>query len=600
MILNSTQVGALLCALAVPPAMGAATEPPPEAKVRVVVDADGAATYLTPGDTFQMKLSVYNDGPAAADKITTRVTAPKGTVVADYHGAWRNYCTATQTDVTCTPPRPAPGDGSYSDWITVDLKAAPKAKPATLTVTATATATVKGVESQPVTAEQRWTLEKAPVYRAPAERAFPQKRTLRWSPLPSSKAEQDRLGRWMMLPDHRPTGYLVNAGDRLAVDVRRTEPGDPLPELVIGNHGMRNPDHELQDLPEPRTYKLKPGRTTVTDPRGGIINLRYVDDRPAKQQHKATVTLGRTAHPIPYYVLGKTTHQQWQTMLKAATAPYVQLQGRHVQLAVLRDTARQQATASQDELLKTYDTVAEQEDRISGLRGKGQPAGSPLLQQIVEFRNGYTANATDYRVAWPSSWGSEELLTAKGLKHSWGLWHEMGHQRQMSKWTWRPMTEQTVNIYSLAAMRAFGADPKDTGHAGPAEWQLALKYLDLPDGQRDFDAAGSATGTGSLQSSEYHFGRFAMFEQLRVLFGDAFYHRLHAAARPAAEDSAGDDAARKRFFMVEASKAARRDLTAYFTAWGLRPTDDVRKEIAALELPEQPEESSRTPVYGRR
>ncbi|WP_165238881.1 M60 family metallopeptidase [Streptomyces coryli] len=72
---------------------------------------------------------------------------------------------------------------------------------------------------------------------------------------------------------------------------------------------------------------------------------------------------------------------------------------------------------------------------------------------------------------------------------------------------------------------------------------------------------------------------------MRVLFGDDFYHRLHAAARPATDKTAGNDAARRHFFMVEASKAAQHDLTDYFTAWGLRPTADTRRAIASLDQP---------------
>ncbi|WP_327358043.1 M60 family metallopeptidase [Streptomyces sp. NBC_01304] len=308
-----------------------------------------------------------------------------------------------------------------------------------------------------------------------------------------------------------------------------------------------------------------------------------------------TVTLGEAAHPIPYYVLGETTNEQWRAMLAASASPYAQLESGRVFLTVTRKTALKHVGASQDELLKTYDALSEAEDAIGGVgnNAAGAVPSSPLRQQIVEYRANGSANAGDHRVAWPTNWSSEALLTAKGLNTSWGMWHEMGHQRQMAKWSWDAMQELTVNIYALAADRRLPGTQNE--HATPEEWQNALAYLSLPYTQRDWDDAGG----DEMQGSEYHFGRFTMLEQLRLLFGDAFYHRLHAVSRPTTPQAAGSNAARKRLFMVQASKAAGRDLTGYFTAWGLRPDSGTRQGIAALKLPKAPTDWSRIAVYSQ-
>ncbi|MFC7308909.1 M60 family metallopeptidase [Streptomyces monticola] len=595
--------GALLGGAAALLVTAAAPLPPgPDPKSEVHTEINQAyepAKVMVPGQKFTVAYNFFHTGPGTADKIVAEARLPAGlTLLHPGGGPCRepeeNHLRCEFTD----PGQPGKDLFAYAvPSFQVDKDVLTKGgKDVALSADLTISSWRDGAVSDSSNLRRTMRIKPAPVYPAPTDPSvFPQSRTATWHPLPSAKAEQERLGRWHKWPEYRPTGFHLNAGQDLTVDVRQTEPGDPLPQLVIGNHALIDTTEPGTDLPEPRTYDLKPGKNTINDYRGGPVNYRYVDDRPNPQEHPVTVTLGEEAHPMPYYELGRTTGKQWRAMLAAATSPYAQLASKRVHLTVKSETAREHATADQDELLRTYDTLSEAEDAISNVGGRdpGAAAASQLPQQIVEFRTGGTANAADHRVAWPTDWGSGELLTADGLKKSWGLWHELGHQRQMAKWTWRAMQEQTVNIYSLAADRRLPGT--QSAHATPAEWKLALEYLELPDAERDFDAAGG----GTMQGSKYHFGRFAMFEQLRVLFGDDFYQRLHAAARPATMAAAGDDAARKRFFMVEASRAAGRDLTAYFTAWGLRPDGAAKQAIASLGLPQAEARLARTNPYAK-
>lgn len=171
------------------------------------------------------------------------------------------------------------------------------------------------------------------------------------------------------------------------------------------------------------------------------------------------------------------------------------------------------------------------------------------------------------------------------MRSSWGIWHEYGHQRQADpQWSWDAMGEVTVNIYALAALRMLpGAS---TEHSILAEWKAAERYLAQPQARRDFDT------TPEL------FTRLAMFEQLRVVYGDGFYRRLHQMGRRSPVQDVDPD--KKRLFMVLASKTAGNDLTAYFTKWGLRPDQQTEQAIAALKLPAPARDLTKVPVFQQR
>ncbi|CAL9326036.1 hypothetical protein SUDANB180_00045 [Streptomyces sp. enrichment culture] len=196
---------------------------------------------------------------------------------------------------------------------------------------------------------------------------------------------------------------------------------------------------------------------------------------------------------------------------------------------------------------------------------------------VVTTRRATNPNSTNVRAAMPLEGDGGELYRVDRLKTSWGLWHELGHHRQhTSHWSWPAQGEDTVNIYSLAARRLF--PDRTAEHGTPAEWRKAQQHLAAADA---FDTAN-------------HFVRLAMFEQLRVLFGDTFYHHLHQHARNSAPIPESD---RKRWFAVTACRITGQDLTGYFTAWGLQPDQRTRDEIAALKLPAPTADLTTTAVY---
>ncbi|MFF0630201.1 M60 family metallopeptidase [Streptomyces sp. NPDC004296] len=380
---------------------------------------------------------------------------------------------------------------------------------------------------------------------------------------PSSAAEQKRLATEFHPDDAQPTGLYLPPHTLLTVTSDR--PGNaPIPELLVGTYGLDGTDSGTEA--EPRTHKLQDATTEVTDGTGGMLYVRYTKDGgdPAPE---ITLHFGASAHSVPYHVLGRTPAAQWKSQLDQAAkdVPVAQLVADHVVLTVHLDSARRNRTQNPDDLLRRYEHILATEDAISGLDGRDpRDRRSPLRYFVSEGKAGINPNAYYDRVCYPSDL-IDEALNVDALNESWGMWHELGHMHQQSSWMWDAVTEVTVNVYSLAVQRDAG-QPTRLGKDGTP---VAVRtYLD-----------GSATRPAYDAKDGDPFVRLAMFEQLRLAFGDGFYPELHKLTRRA--ETATDP---EQYLVLNASRVSGHDLISFFSAWGVPVTAQTRAEVAALGL----------------
>ncbi|MGE8322403.1 MAG: M60 family metallopeptidase [Pseudomonas sp.] len=424
-------------------------------------------------------------------------------------------------------------------------------------------------------------LPRDPEYKQEHPLYFPQTRELKLASLPSAKAERSRLKQSMLWADWQPTGFYLNAFTPLPVTVQGNV-GNATLELLVGTPSLVLPWNHNQSELEPLVKKLVPGLNTITTPRGGLISIRLVDDEPSGST--VEVNLGQPAQPIPFFIKGKTLASEWARMLDYSTIPLAQMVSDKVILASSLASMRSAAEAAPETLLDAYQQGIDAQNVIAGLSPETASVLRPL---VVETRADVNPSATDYRAMLPFP-ASRELNTG-GAKASWRLWHELGHQRQSPIWTWNDgsLGEVTVNVYTLAALRYwFGDDfPVPEGGPSPAHWDKATIYLAAPDEDRELE---------NLEKVENAI-IFAMFEQLRVAFGDGFYHTLERAVRTLSDP--GTVPGRKQLFQVEASKAAHADLSDFFIKWGMRPDAKTLAAISALGLDKPKEDPTRLPVF---
>ncbi|RDA90818.1 hypothetical protein CP533_0504 [Ophiocordyceps camponoti-saundersi (nom. inval.)] len=418
---------------------------------------------------------------------------------------------------------------------------------------------------------------------------FPQQRTMEVAALPRAADEMSRLRQWFQWSDLEPTGFYLRPGIPLEVIVEGDSAKGPRPDLVIGTPDLVNPRNRSEDFVAAghRSKPLRYGYNEVTCPVGGIIYIRYTHKLGIRPPENITITLGEglAAQPFPFFRQGLTTDEQWRRMLMMTKVPFAELAGRRVIVTGLASHAMKFTLLGQDQedLLHTYDQILAAQDRISGLFRHGtssrhQP--SPLRPMVVQSTNGRSGNSYHFRAAIPAR-HADEVWWKPALQKSWLVWHELGHHRQhVFTWSWNELRETSVNIYSLASQRLWRN--RYGKHGSGEEWRKAKEFLFAWQTNRtvDFDMADD-------------FVRLAMFEQLRIIFGDRFYHQLHTLSRESLPRKTTEE--KKFFFMSRASYIAKLNLANYFEKWGLKPQPKTISWMARFPTPL--EDLTKKPIY---
>ncbi|MGQ0626596.1 MAG: M60 family metallopeptidase, partial [Phycisphaerales bacterium] len=166
---------------------------------------------------------------------------------------------------------------------------------------------------------------------------------------------------------------------------------------------------------------------------------------------------------------------------------------------------------------------------------------------------------------------AEDMVSAENLlKGTWGLFHELGHNHQVSDWTFDGTGEVTVNLFSLFIMERVCGKPMNSGHGALDERaRLVAKH--------------KAKGAAFESWKSDPFLALVMYQQLREAFGWETYQRVFAEYRGLKKDERpkGEQAERDQW-MVRFSRACGKNLGPFFQAWGVPTSDEARASIADL------------------
>ena len=384
----------------------------------------------------------------------------------------------------------------------------------------------------------------------------------------SGSKESTRLAQNNPASDFYTTGFYLPASTIMTVEVTSVN-GSRLPTLLVGTYSR------YQASWNPTSHALTSGVNSIADATGGIIYFRFHNDNPTD---KVRIKFISGMKPVPYYQLGRTTQADWVKMVdNLTTVPDVQLVGNKTIITFSRTNALAYKNENQETLIKKADRVIAIEDSISGLFGS-DPVDKPNTHKYLMTESdhpGYFMAATFYRTWYGSTTGGvPAILKAENL--TWGPWHELGHMHQQGSWTWSELGEVTVNIYSIAVEKAFGITP--TRLTSQGEWNNTATYLARPEAERSFNGSNASVWV-----------RLCMFQQLKLAFGENFYHELHRQARRETARPTTTDT-RMRWFMLKACSISGKNLTSFFQKWGMKlstqtATDAVFTEIVALGLP---------------
>lgn len=373
--------------------------------------------------------------------------------------------------------------------------------------------------------------------------------------------EATRLAQTNPASDFIPTGFYLPPNTSMNILVTSLK-GTRTPELLIGTYSR------YKSKWNPTVKKLSAGTNTISDVDGGLLYLRFNNDAPSDQVRIRFIDGMR---PIPFYQLGKTTQKDWLNMLDSIkNVPDVQLVGEKTMITFSIDNARNNKNEIQEALIKKADRIIRIEDSISGLFGT-DPMDQPNMHKylLTESDNpDYFMAATYFRTWYRNTDAVSAILKAENL--TWGPWHELGHMHQQGSWTWSELTEVTVNIYSMAVEKALGITT--TRLTSQGEWSKAASYLAKSEAEKDFNNSNVSVWT-----------RLCMFQQLKLAFGDEFYHQLHRLARRETQRPNSTDA-RMRWFMLKASTIRGKNLSSFFKKWGFKLSSQAITDAAFSDI----------------
>lgn len=370
-------------------------------------------------------------------------------------------------------------------------------------------------------------------------------------------AEGERERRWINARKiFQPTGLYAKPNEQIKIEVS----GDKPITAVIGVH--------RHDKEWATSYPLQAGINTISSPNGGLLSFDN-----SNNEGSINVNVVSGGSPVPFFVLGKNTKEDWQAMMNAyPNAPSVVLQSEKALLVFYYASAKAHIL-NQDPVpvLQTYDKFIAAQDQISGLSNSDSDPRHRLDKHLIGFVESEKTIPGAYAYA---SWDGAIMPKDTGAsadaldltRMGWGQYHEAGHLRQQGPWTWGEMTEVTVNLYSIAAKKVL--KPTEPARS-QGEYLAAFTFVEQP--TKNFKDSNS---------------KLEMLWQLNLAFGDNFYPDLHRLYREMAKaDLPTTDDQKKQAFILNTSKVAHYDLTPFFDKWGLSATDETRNKINSLSLP---------------
>ncbi|MCA8978708.1 MAG: M60 family metallopeptidase, partial [Planctomycetes bacterium] len=299
----------------------------------------------------------------------------------------------------------------------------------------------------------------------------------------------------------------------------------------------------------------------AASPHGGALYVELSKDLESPVQ----LTIDG-AVAAPRFTLGRTTAAEWRTS-RRAPAPWAELEARHVILSVPSSVVR--GLDDPAALLELWDRVMETYPELDG---------EPLAKRPERFVPDVDISAGYMHSGYPvmthldaAPWlVDHDRILGKPDPQVWGLWHELGHNRQSPDWTFGGTGEVTCNLYTLFVLdRISGVKPAQHTRIVP----LAKRFEEY-----------RAAGADFAEWKQDPFLALYMYVQLQDAFGWEAYQRVFAAylQLDERERPKGDDEKRDRW-LVTFSRTVERDLSAFFELWGVPTSQTARDSLSDLE-----------------
>jgi len=382
-------------------------------------------------------------------------------------------------------------------------------------------------------------------------------------------------------PGWRATGLYAAPGR--AVTVRVPE-AVAVAGAVVQIGAWRDPQHfdERVRLRDGLTRAAIEGPSTlVASPIGGPIYL----DLPAGLSDAIgegafEVTLAGAVE-MPWYVLGKTTREDW-LVLRDAPAPWAELKSRRLAFTIPASAVRDLDDPAP--ILEHWDRVQEAMQALEPRSPRHWPDRTYRYVADRRLSWGYMYCPQDAPIVIPDTAMAGILDRsrhgASSDERPWGHYHEMGHAHQNPMWTFRGTGEVTVNIFTVWALHAvngYAIDHPATRSDPETAWRTYLKHR--------------SRGAKLEEWRSQPFTALQTYAMLWHAFGFEPYFDVFARYRALPPDERpSTDEAKVETWVRFMSERVGRDLVAYFESWGFELSEDLAADLAHLEpwMPSEP------------
>ncbi|MBI5772747.1 MAG: hypothetical protein HZA89_03265 [Verrucomicrobia bacterium] len=366
------------------------------------------------------------------------------------------------------------------------------------------------------------------------------------------------------IPGWRSTGLYAAPGDLVTALIPAGAVGKKL-QLRIGAH-----KDELWHLDSwkrfPEITRVFPLKGTVTKAACAFGGLIYIEV--PKDASPETVTVQITgAMAAPFYMHGRTSVELWKSSIRNNPSPWGELASSKVILTLPSEVLR--TLDDPKALMDTWDRILDLDAELAGISKQ-----RPRPERIVcdeQISAGYM-HAGYPIMTWmdqPKNFANRESL----LKGNWGIFHELGHNHQVSDWTFEGTGEVTCNLFSFYVMdKLCGVKPRDYVHGGKGLPVIKLHQTYFAGGPASYE-----------RWKKEPFTALCLYAQLQDAFGWEPYQKVFAeyralpdAARPKSEQDKRDQ------WMTRFSKTVGKNLAPFFRKWGVPVSDAAAQSVASL------------------
>ncbi len=256
----------------------------------------------------------------------------------------------------------------------------------------------------------------------------------------------------------RPTGLYAAAGEVVTVTAPPEIAGRGF-EVVIGAYGggLDNRDKWERYPHLQRSVEIAGAETRISNALGGLVTIRV--PRGAEFGELSFGIAGAVEAPL--FVAGKTDLRAWREQIRKAPAPWAELAGDRIILALPSRFVRD--LDDPDKVLEVWDEMIDKAAELCG----GVDRADYRAERIVFERQpsaGYMHSG--YPVAAPQDKSAEIAVDARALRAegNWGFFHEYGHNHQHDLWALPGTGETTCNLWSVYLFEEWVGKPRAEGH----------------------------------------------------------------------------------------------------------------------------------------